>query len=37
MRVLRLPADIHKVIYTTNAMESLNSLIRHAVKSAVCF
>ena len=27
------PADIRKVIYTTNAIESLNSVIRHAIKS----
>ncbi len=26
------PADIRKVIYTTNAIESLNSVIRHAIK-----
>lgn len=25
-------ADIRKVIYTTNAIESLNSVIRHAIK-----
>ncbi|EJT2000935.1 transposase, partial [Salmonella enterica] len=25
------PADIRKVIYTTNAIESLNSVIRHAI------
>ena len=26
------PTDIRKVIYTTNATESLNSVIRHAIK-----
>ncbi|EZD64685.1 transposase [Escherichia coli O111:NM str. K6908] len=26
------PADIRKVIYTTNAIESLNSVIRHAIR-----
>lgn len=26
------PADVRKVIYTTNAIESLNSVIRHAIK-----
>ena len=29
---LAYPADIHKVIYTTNSIESLNSAIRHAFK-----
>ena len=28
------PADIRKVIYTTNAIESLNSVIRHAIRKA---
>lgn len=26
------PADVRKVIYTTNAIESLNSVIRNAIK-----
>ncbi|EPB0153906.1 transposase, partial [Escherichia coli] len=26
------PTDIRKVIYTTNAIESLNSVLRHAIK-----
>ncbi|KAB0587193.1 transposase [Edwardsiella anguillarum] len=26
------PADIHLVIYTTNTIESLNNVIRHAIK-----
>ncbi len=30
--VFGYPADIRKVIYTTNAIESLNSVIRHAIK-----
>ncbi|HBM0098260.1 TPA: transposase [Salmonella enterica subsp. enterica serovar Blitta] len=32
----RLP-DIRKVIYTTNAIESLNSVIRHAIKKRKVF
>ena len=31
------PADIRKVIYTTNAIESLNSVIRKAVKTRKLF
>jgi putative transposase len=31
------PADIRKVIYTTNAIESLNSVIRHATKKRKIF
>ncbi|EOO6581135.1 IS256 family transposase, partial [Escherichia coli] len=31
------PADIRKVIYTTNAIESLNSVIRHAIKKRKVF
>lgn len=31
------PADIRKVIYTTNAIESLNSVIRHATKKRKVF
>ncbi|CCG88529.1 IS256 family transposase [Erwinia piriflorinigrans] len=31
------PADICKVIYTTNAIESLNSVIRHAIKKRKLF
>ncbi|MGG7984173.1 IS256 family transposase [Klebsiella aerogenes] len=31
------PPDIRKVIYTTNAIESLNSVIRHAVKKRKVF
>jgi len=31
------PADIRKVIYTTNAMESLNSVIRKSVKTRKLF
>ena len=31
------PADIRKVIYTTNAIESLNSVIRHAIKKRKIF
>lgn len=29
--------DIRKVIYTTNAIESLNSVIRHAIKKRKVF
>jgi transposase-like protein len=29
------PADIRKVIYTTNAIESLNSVVRKAIKAQV--
>ncbi len=29
--------DISKVIYTTNAIESLNSVIRHAIKKRKVF
>lgn len=31
------PEDIRKVIYTTNAIESLNSVIRHAIKKRKVF
>ncbi|ECF1925495.1 IS256 family transposase [Salmonella enterica subsp. enterica serovar Newport] len=31
------PADIRKVIYTTNAIESLNRVIRHAIKKRKVF
>ncbi|WP_340618430.1 IS256 family transposase [Xenorhabdus entomophaga] len=31
------PAEIRKVIYTTNAIESLNSVIRHAIKKRKMF
>lgn len=31
------PADIRKIIYTTNAIESLNSVIRHATKKRKVF
>ncbi|WP_145509125.1 IS256 family transposase [Yersinia alsatica] len=31
------PADIRKAIYTTNAIESLNSVIRHAIKKRKVF
>jgi putative transposase len=31
------PADIRKVIYTTNAIESLNSVIRKSVKTRKVF
>ncbi|MEC9748077.1 IS256 family transposase, partial [Escherichia coli] len=31
------PADIRKVIYTTNAIESQNSVIRHAIKKRKVF
>ncbi|OSM95095.1 hypothetical protein AU500_12890 [Lonsdalea populi] len=31
------PSDIRKAIYTTNAIESLNSVIRHAIKKRKVF
>lgn len=31
------PPDIRKVVYTTNALESLNSVIRHAIKKRKIF
>ena len=31
------PADIRKVIYTTNAIESLNSVVRKSVKTRKVF
>ena len=31
--IFSYPRDIHKVIYTTNAIESLNSVIRKSVKT----
>ncbi len=31
------PDDIRKAIYTTNAIESLNSVIRHAIKKRKVF
>ncbi len=31
------PDDIRKAIYTTNAIESLNSVIRHAIKKRKLF
>ncbi len=31
------PTDIRKVIYTTNAIESINSVIRHAIKKRKVF
>ena len=31
------PAEIRKIIYTTNAIESLNSVIRHAIKKRKVF
>ncbi|MFT5576684.1 MAG: putative transposase, partial [Bermanella sp.] len=31
------PADIRKIIYTTNAIESLNSVIRKAIKKRKLF
>lgn len=35
--LFNFPADIRKVIYTTNAIESLNSVIRKAVKTRKLF
>ena len=34
---LSFPAEIRKVIYTTNAIESLNSVIRKAIKKRKLF
>ncbi len=34
---LAYPTDIRKVIYTTNAIESLNSVLRHAIKKRKVF
>ena len=31
--VLRLPPEVRRIIYTTNAIESLNSTLRTAVRS----
>ncbi len=31
------PKEIRKVIYTTNAIESLNSVIRHSIKKCKVF
>ena len=31
------PAGIRKAIYTTNAIDSLNSMIRHAIKKRKVF
>ncbi|KHD27192.1 transposase [Xenorhabdus nematophila] len=31
------PSEIRKVIYTTNAIESLNSVIQHAIKKRKIF
>ncbi|EON4637847.1 transposase [Escherichia coli] len=36
-RFFAYPADIRKVIYTTNAIESLNSVIRHAIRKRKVF
>lgn len=35
--LFEFPADIRKVIYTTNAIESLNSVIRKSVKTRKLF
>ena len=35
--IFEYPADIRKVIYTTNAIESLNSVIRKAIKNRRVF
>ncbi|HID3697474.1 TPA: IS256 family transposase [Klebsiella pneumoniae] len=35
--IFAYPDDIRKVIYTTNAIESLNSVIRHAIKKRKVF
>jgi len=35
--IVQLPRDIQKVIYTTNATESLNSVIRKAIKKRKLF
>ena len=35
--IFSYPADIRKVIYTTNAIESLNSVIRKSVKTRKVF
>ena len=35
--LFNFPADIRKVIYTTNAIESLNSMIRKAIKKRKLF
>jgi transposase-like protein len=37
MTIFDYPADIRKVIYTTNAIESLNSVIRKSVKTRKVF
>ncbi|MEH6445775.1 MAG: transposase [Oceanospirillaceae bacterium] len=37
MTIFSYPADIRKVIYTTNAIESLNSVIRKSVKTRKVF
>jgi transposase-like protein len=36
-KVFEYPSDIRKVIYTTNAIESLNSIIRKSVKTRKVF
>jgi putative transposase len=35
--IFRLPADIRKVIYTTNAVESLNMSLRKVIKTRGSF
>jgi putative transposase len=35
--LFKYPADIRKAIYTTNAIESLNSIIRKAIKKRKSF
>ena len=35
--IFEYPADIRKIIYTTNAIESLNSVIRKAIKNRRVF
>ena len=37
MTIFDYPADIRKVLYTTNAIESLSSLIRKSVKTHKVF
>ncbi|WP_446084069.1 transposase [Acinetobacter sp. 1125_18A] len=37
MQQSRYPAEIHHAIYTTNAIESLNSVIRHSTKKRKIF
>jgi putative transposase len=37
MTFFAYPVEIRRVIYTTNAIESLNSVIRHAIKKRKVF